>query len=109
MKILLDESLPLKLKYDFDDTHTVVTFRDKGWLGKKNGELLKLMTDDNFDFFVTVDRNLPYQQNLNNLGVTIFVLCAFNNRRDTLKQLIPKIFDRISEGDLQNVIEIHGD
>ena len=25
MKILLDESLPLKLKYDFDDTHTVVT------------------------------------------------------------------------------------
>ena len=64
MKILLDESLPRKLRYDFGEEHEVFTVRDKGWLGKKNGELLKLMTEDKFELFVTVDRNLPYQQNL---------------------------------------------
>ncbi|HSV11094.1 MAG TPA: DUF5615 family PIN-like protein [Hanamia sp.] len=106
MKILLDESVPRKLKYDFDVKHQVFTVRDKGWLGQKNGILLKLMVDDNFEIFVTVDRNLSYQQNIAKLPVIIFVLCAFNNRRDTLSKLIPAIFDRIAKGDLKNVNEI---
>jgi hypothetical protein len=38
MKILLDESLPRKLKNDFGIDHEVWTVRDKGWLSKKNGE-----------------------------------------------------------------------
>ena len=106
MKILLDESLPRKLKYDFGDEHDVFTVRDKQWLGKKNGELLKLMVADEFELFVTVDRNLSYQQNLERLPLTIFVLCAFDNRRETLKELIPKLIDRLAEGNLENVIEI---
>ncbi len=106
MKILLDESLPIKLTYDFGIDHEVWTVRSKECLGKKNGELLKLMMDDNFDIFVTVDRNLPYQQNIERLPITIFVLCAFDNRRETLAMLIPKLFDRLAEGNLQNVIEI---
>ena len=105
MKILLDESLPRKLRYDFDKEHEVKTVRDMGWLGKKNGELLKLMTENKFELFVTVDRNLPYQQNLQKLAFTIFVLRANDNTRETLRLLIPKIFKR-AEGDLRNVIEI---
>lgn len=107
MKILLDESLPRKLRQDFGSEHEVWTVRDKGWLGKKNGELLRLMIEDRFEIFVTVDRNLTYQQNIERLAVTIFVLCAFNNTRDTLKLLIPKIFEKIDQGNLQNLIEIH--
>jgi predicted nuclease of predicted toxin-antitoxin system len=106
MKILLDESLPLKLRNDFGQEHEVWTVRAKGWLGKKNGELLRLMVEDNFEVFVTVDRNLQYQQNLTKLSLTIVVLCASNNRRTTLQQLIPKMFNRLAEGNLQNVIEI---
>ena len=106
MKILLDESLPRKLRYDFDEEHEVRTVRDMGWLGKKNGELLRLMTENNFQLFVTVDRNLPYQQNLQRLELTIFVLRAKDNTRETLRLLIPKIFERLAEGNLQNVIEI---
>lgn len=106
MKILLDESLPIKLKNDFGAEHEVWTVRDKGWFGQKNGVLLKLMVDNGFGIFVTVDRNLPYQQNLQRLPLTIFVLCAVNNRRETLANLIPKLFDRLSQGSLQNVIEI---
>ena len=106
MKILLDESLPRKLRNDFGSDHEVWTVRDKGWLGKKNGELLKLIANNGFEIFVTVVRNLPYQQNLDKFRFTIFILCAVDNRRDTLKMLIPKLFDRISHGSLQKVIEI---
>ena len=72
MKILLDESLPRKLKYDFGEEHEVITVRDKDWLGKKNGELLKLMISEEFEIFITVDRNLPYQQNLERFPLCIF-------------------------------------
>lgn len=106
MKILLDESIPRKLKNDFGNVHEVYTVRDKDWLGYKNGVLLKLMVEEHFEIFVTVDRNLSYQQNLERLPLTIFVLCAINNRRETLALLIPKLFARLETGNLQNVIEI---
>ena len=106
MKILLDESLPRKLRNDFGESHEVVTVRDMCWLGKKNGELLRLMTENNFELFVTVDRNLRYQQNLRRLTLTIFVLRAKDNTRATLRLLVPKIFERLAAGGLQNVIEI---
>lgn len=106
MKILLDESLPRKLKNSFDETHEVWTVRDKGWLSKKNGVLLKLMNDDGFQLFVTADRNLQYQQNLENLSLTIAVLCGSDNRLITLQGLIPLMFKRITEGILPKVIEI---
>ncbi len=106
MKILLDESLPRKLRNDFSQEHEVLTVRDMGWLGKKNGELLRLMTENNFKLFITVDRDLRYQQNLTRLTFTIIVLCAKDNTRETLQLLIPKLFERLAEGNLQNVIEI---
>ena len=99
--------MPLKLRSDFGAEHEVLTVRDKGWLGKKNGELLKLMLEDGFELFITVDRNLPYQQNLDRLTLTIIVLCAVDNRRETLRRLIPKLFARLADGNLQNVIEIY--
>ncbi|MEJ7736092.1 MAG: DUF5615 family PIN-like protein [Chitinophagaceae bacterium] len=67
MKILLDESLPRKLRNDFGFGHEVWAVRDMGWLGKKNGELLKLVKENNFEIFITVDQNLPYQQNIEHL------------------------------------------
>ena len=106
MKILLDESLPKKLRNDFSERHEVLSVRDMGWLGKKNGELLRLMTEHNFELFVTVDHSLPYQQNLQTLQVTICVLRAKDNTRETLRLLIPRIFERLSGGDFRNIIEI---
>ncbi len=51
-------------------------------------------------------RSLPYQQNLQRLLFTIFVLRAKDNTRETLRLLIPKIFERLAKGDLQNFVEI---
>ena len=50
MKILLDENIPTKVKFDFGKEFEVLSVRDVGWLGKKNGELLGLMTFNGFDF-----------------------------------------------------------
>lgn len=106
MKILLDESLPRKLKNDFGIEHEVWTVKEKGWLGQKNGALLKLMIESQFEIFITIDRNLPYQQNLERVPLLIFVLCATDNRRETLALLIPKLFTRLAAGNFQNVMEI---
>lgn len=106
MKILLDESLPRKLKNDFGTNHEIWNVKDKGWSGQKNGALLKLMAENGLEVFVTVDRNLPYQQLLHRLPITIFVLCAKDNRREALVKLLPKLFEHLGSGELQNVIEI---
>ena len=106
MKILLDESLPRKLQNDFGAEHNISTVGDQGWLGKKNGELLTLMIEAKFDLFVTADRNLQYQMNLRRLPIAGILLCAKNNRRETLRPLIPKIFESLAEKNEKNIIEI---
>ena len=92
MKILLDESLSRKLKYDFGISHEVYTVRDKNWLGQKNGALLKLMIEDGFDIMVTVDRNLTYQQNLERLPITIMVSVHFTTDEKRLRYLYPNFW-----------------
>jgi len=103
MKILLDENLPKQLKADFGSNYEVKTVRDMNWLGKKNGELLGLIVFNGFDFFITIDKNLRNQQNLDRIELKIFLLLAVNNRRETLQLLVRKIKDKIQEGNLQKV------
>lgn len=107
MRILLDESIPRKLSSDFGEEHEVWTVRDKGWLGKKNGELLKLISQENFELFITVDRNLKFQQNLKSYSFKIVVLCGADNRRETLKSLIPNIFLKLESREIHTVIEVY--
>lgn len=106
MKILLDENLPKNLKSDFGLDYEVKTVRDMGWLGKKNGELLGLVVFNGFDCFVTLDKSLRHQQNLDRINLIIFLLVARDNRRETLQKLVEKVVARIKEGDLQKLNEI---
>jgi predicted nuclease of predicted toxin-antitoxin system len=62
MRILLDENLPRKLAA-YLIGHQCRTVVECGWSGKKNGELLA-EADPLFDALLTLDKNLPYQQNL---------------------------------------------
>lgn len=77
-----------------------------GWLGKKNGELLGLITLNGFDFFITVDKSLRYQQNLEKFDITIFLLLAVNNRRETLQMLVEKVKSSIQIGDYYKMNEV---
>ncbi len=106
MKILLDENLPRKLKTDFGSGFEVHTVRDMGWRGKENGELLALLTANNFDVFVTLDKNLRHQQNLSKHNITIFLLYSINNRRITLQALIQKVAHLLKENNFEKFNEI---
>jgi len=90
MKLLLDENLPKRLKLDFPE-HEIYTVSDKGWNGKKNGELMKLLIAENFDALFTFDKNLQYQQNFKKYSIPVLVLNATDNTYLTLSKLVPKV------------------
>jgi len=98
MKLLLDENLPVKLKYRFTKNGIdAFTVRDMQWLGKGNGDLLQLMLDNNFTFFITIDNNLSSQNNFKNYPLAVIVLVAHDNTYDTIMELFNKIVDCLKE------------
>lgn len=90
MLILLDECVPRPLRRSVTG-HDVRTIREMGWAGKKNGELLALMSGAGFQVLLTVDQNLRYQQNLAAAGVAIIVMVAPTNRLADLILLVPGV------------------
>lgn len=92
MKLLLDENLPKRLKLDFQELE-VFTVYDRGWNGKKNGELMQLLMAEDFDALLTFDKNLQFQQNFDKYAVPVLVLNAADNTYLTLTKLTPKIKD----------------
>ncbi len=93
MKVLLDECIDWRLSRDIVG-HEVKTARQMGWATIKNGELLTLASE-HFDVFVTVDRNLSFQQNLGSLLIAVVVLQAKTNRLADLKALVPSLLTAI--------------
>jgi len=95
MKLLLDENLPKRLKLDFPE-HEIYTVYDKGWNGKKNGELMQLLIAEDFKALFTFDKNLQYQQNFKKYSIPVLVLNATDNTYLTLSKLVPKIKEVLS-------------
>jgi hypothetical protein len=93
VKVLLDECVDWRLGRDIVG-HDVKTARQMGWAAIKNGELLAL-AERQFDVFVTVDRNLSFQQNLAALSIALVVLHARTNRLADLRPLVPKVLAAI--------------
>jgi len=62
MRILLDECIDLRFAREIIG-YEVKTVPQMRWAEVKNGKLLALAVEE-FDVFVTVDRNLSFQQNL---------------------------------------------
>jgi predicted nuclease of predicted toxin-antitoxin system len=89
MRLLLDESVPRRLRRALPG-HTVKTAVEMGWSGVKNGTLLTLAAAE-FDAFITVDKNLPHQQNIATLPVAVVVLNAESNELQALLPLIPRL------------------
>jgi len=93
MRLLLDESLPRKLKRRLAP-HQVRTVPEMGWGGRKNGELLRL-AQDGFDVLVTADQSLPKQQNLRAFSVSVVVLAGPSNRLRDIEPLVPELLDTL--------------
>ena len=104
MKLLLDECIDRRLAKDLGE-HDVRTVPQMGWAGIKNGALLTL-AEAEFDVFITVDRNLSFQQNLPKFNIAVLVLHATSNRLADLKPLAPNILatlPTLTKGTAQHV------
>ena len=89
MKVFVDECVDWRLMRDLVG-HEARSARQMGWLTVKNGELLAVAAKE-FDVFVTVDRNLSFQQNLPAFAIAVIVLRAKSNRLADLRPLVPEL------------------
>lgn len=91
MKLLLDECAPKRLRNDFQG-HETRTVDEIGWRGLKNGALLRAAVAEGFEALITVDRRMPFQQNLADFQLALIILVATPCRYAQLELLVPKAF-----------------
>jgi hypothetical protein len=94
VRVLLDECVDWRLARDLAG-HDVKTARQMGWTTITNGELLALASQ-HFDVFVTVDRNLSFQQRLVAFTIAVVVIRAKSNRLADLRALVPGLLAAIA-------------
>jgi hypothetical protein len=90
-KVLLDENLPVKLKYRLQDVCDIYTVSDKGWNALENGDLLAAMEKDGFDYLITSDKNLQHQQKITRYSFGFIVLDVMDNNYESILPLLTEI------------------
>lgn len=106
MKLLLDEQVPRNLGRLFPGEFEIHTVQGMGWSESTNGALLALAAGEGFDALITADKNMEYQQNQENLAVSVIVLVAFSNRLPDLAPLVPSTLQRLRELTLPAFIRV---
>lgn len=104
MRLLLDESLPRRLRNHLS-SYQVSTVVEMGWQGVKNGELLHLAASE-FDVFITADKNLRHQQNLATLPISVVVLIASSNELHGLVPLVADLEAAITSLQVRTLVEV---
>lgn len=107
MKILLDENIDVRFKKYFAGEHEVYTVQDMDWKEIKNGELLILLAQNNFDCWIVVDKNIPYQQNISKLPCLIIVLDVVKNTLQHLQLLVPQVREQLKKNLTEKTVVIN--
>lgn len=94
MRVLLDECVPRKLKGSLTG-HECRTVPEEGMAGKRNGELLSLAENAGFDVFLSIDRGIEFQQNLQTRRIAILVIHARSSRLADLLPHVPELLRRL--------------
>lgn len=94
MKILLDECVTKKRKKHLSNFE-VFTVRELGLSGIKNGKLMTYCSENGFDILLTIDKNLMFQQNLENFPVTIVVFNCISSKIEELVLFVPSFEKQI--------------
>lgn len=74
MKILLDEQLSSDLILYLPASFQIFMPRELGWSGFTNGVLREKLNECNFQFLISADKNMPFQQNFNKMNYTVILL-----------------------------------
>jgi predicted nuclease of predicted toxin-antitoxin system len=97
MRILLDECVDARLLRELPGQE-VQTVPRAGWAGIKNGKLIRLIAaSGQFDIFLTMDKNLPHQQQLETLPFGVVILRAASNSFEHTRPLMPEFLRRLEE------------
>ena len=56
---------------------------------------MNLIVAEHFEALFTVDRNLPFQQNLRASGIAVVIAVAGTNRVKELRPLMPQVLDAL--------------
>jgi hypothetical protein len=103
MKILFDQGVPVPLGKQLKE-HQIDTVFERGRSRLVNGELLAIAEGEAYEYFISTDQNLEYQQNLAGRKLAILVLLATSLPRIQTK--VEEIRSRIAEirpGDYEEV------
>ena len=106
MRLLLDECVVHDLKSDLA-AHEVSTAVEAGLGGLENGELLRAASGK-FDVLITVDRNLPYQQNIYSLQIAVLILVSRGITYSDLKPLVPELLTSLDSIKPGEVLKVEG-
>ena len=107
LRILLDEQLPRVLAAEFP-SHDVRTVQSQGWSGIKNGRLLQLARGAGFDAFLTADRGIEFEQNLDSSGIGIIMLVVRSNRLESLVPLVPLVESELESLEPSTLVKVGG-
>ena len=88
MRLLIDECVDERLRLLFPG-HDCQTARFARLAGLKNGRLLEAAEAAGFDVLITVDQNIPDQQNLAGRKISLMILRGPTNRLRDLEPLAP--------------------
>ncbi|HAF13907.1 MAG TPA: hypothetical protein DHU55_16560 [Blastocatellia bacterium] len=89
MRILIDECLDWRLCRSITG-HDCASVQMMGWGGLANGALLK-RAEQEFEVFLTGDRNLTFQQEIRQFNIAIVVLHAVSTQLRDTQPLMPKM------------------
>jgi hypothetical protein len=75
-------------------------------VGRHKERRVLTLAEKEFDVFITVDRNLAFQQNLPEFNIAVLVLHATSNRLADLKPLAPKVLStlpKLTKGEAEHI------
>ena len=105
MKLLIDECIDQRFRRFFPD-HDCQTAQFAKLAGLKNGRLLDAAEEAGFDVLITVDQNIPDQQNLRERRLALLILCGPTNRLRDLELLVPPAIAAIGSITAGSVVRI---
>ncbi len=106
MRLLIDECVPRKVKFLFiEGGHECETVGEAGFSSKENGELLAL-ADKNFDVFITIDKNIRYQQNIKGRNIAVLIIRPASNDLDDIRPHVPHALAALQSIKPGQVVEV---
>jgi hypothetical protein len=104
LRVLLDECVDARFAPHVTgfETRTVL---GQGWSGISNGKLLALAQAE-FDVFVTVDKNLSFQQHLPKFSIAVILIHCKSNRVQDLLPLLPELLNAIPKALKSQVLHV---